>query len=99
MSTLFKPRARFFRMNQKKSGDPRPAAGGGGLSRRALRSLSAADLRRDGAAPLGPETPPPARSRRTGPDPGDQAIGASASAVRLPAHPRDAGPLRLDGQP
>src|SRR5262249_51679539 len=36
----------------KKSGDPRPAAGRGGLPRRALRHLAAADLRRDGPIPL-----------------------------------------------
>ena len=45
----------------KKSGDPRPAAGGGGLPRRALRRLATADLWRDGAIPLDREIPPSAR--------------------------------------
>jgi putative transposase len=45
----------------KKSGDPRPAAGGGGLPRRALRRLAAADLWRDGAISLDREVPPSAR--------------------------------------
>ena len=45
----------------KKSGDPRPAAGGGGLPRRALRRLAAADLWRDGAIPLDREISPSAR--------------------------------------
>jgi putative transposase len=44
----------------KKSGDPRPAAGGG-LPRRALRRLAAADLWRDGAIPLDREIPLSAR--------------------------------------
>ena len=42
----------------KKSGDPRPAAGRGRIPRRALRRLSAADLRCDGPVPLDPEVPP-----------------------------------------
>ena len=45
----------------KKSGDPRPAAGGGRLPRRALRRLAAADLWRDGAIPLDREISPSAR--------------------------------------
>ena len=52
----------------KKSGDPRPAAGGGGLSRRALWRLAAAGLRRDGSVPLDREIPPSARARRAGLD-------------------------------
>src|SRR5262245_42430946 len=83
----------------KKSGEPRPAARRGGLSGRALRRLAAPDLRRDGAVSLDPEIPPQAPGRRTGADPGDQAAGPAAPAVRLPPRPRAAGPSWLDGQP
>jgi putative transposase len=83
----------------KKSGDRRPAAGRGRLSERALRRVSATDLRRDETVAVDPEIPPNTPGRRTGPEQGDQAVGASTPAIRPPADPRDAGPSGLGGEP
>ena len=58
---------------------------------RALRRLAAADLPASWADPARPvryRRQP--GDRRAGLDPGDQAVGPAASAVRLPSHPRDA---------
>jgi putative transposase len=81
----------------KKSGDPRPAAGGGGLPDRALRDLATAGLPRHGTVSVELAILPAAGQRRAGPDPRDQTVGAAISSVRLPANPCEVGPRGLVG--
>jgi putative transposase len=83
----------------KKSGERRPAAGGGGLPGRALRRFAAAGLPHHGAISLDVEVSPESSKRRTGADPRDQTIGASVPAVRISADSRDAWPRGLGSEP
>ncbi len=79
----------------KESGDPRPAAGGGGLPGRALRHFATAGRPRPGAVPVEPAISPEAAGRRAGDDAGDPTAVAAVPSVWIPT---DSSRWRMRGR-